>query len=53
MQPEPLSNVGDEVVGSYRCAACDLLIQSPKENDGVMVLPPCPLCDGEFWRRAD
>ena len=31
--------VGDEVVGSFRCAECDLLITSPKENDGILVLP--------------
>lgn len=52
-QTEPLNEVGDAVVGSYRCASCDLLVQSPKENDGVLVLPPCPLCGGETWRRSD
>lgn len=44
--------VGDEVSGSFRCAACDLLVTSPRENDGVMVLPPCPLCGSEEWRRV-
>ena len=43
--------VGDEVTGSFRCAECDLLITSPRENDGVLVLPPCPLCDAEEWRQ--
>ena len=52
-QTEPLSSVGDEVVGAFRCASCDLLVQSPKESDGVMVLPPCPLCSGREWRRVD
>jgi hypothetical protein len=45
--------VGDEVIGQFRCAACDLLIISPKENDGVLVLPACPLCASEDWRRVD
>jgi hypothetical protein len=44
--------VGDEVVGSFRCAECDLLVKSPAENDGVLVLPPCPLCGSEDWRRV-
>lgn len=44
--------VGDEVTGSFRCAECDLLIKSPRENDGVLVLPVCPLCDAEEWRRV-
>jgi hypothetical protein len=44
--------VGDEVIGRFRCAACDLLIVSPRENDGVLVLPICPLCHGEEWRRV-
>ncbi len=44
--------VGDEVTGRFRCDACDLLIVSPSENDGVLVLPPCPLCDAHTWRRA-
>jgi hypothetical protein len=44
--------VGDEVSGSFRCAACDLLVTSPRENDGIMVLPPCPLCGSEEWRRV-
>ena len=42
--------VGDEVSGRFRCGACDLLIESPKENDGVLVLPLCPLCGHERWR---
>jgi hypothetical protein len=45
-------SVGDEVTGRFRCDACDLLIVSPSENDGVLVLPPCPLCDADTWRRA-
>ncbi len=48
---DQLHEVGDAVVGSFRCASCDLLIASPNENDGVLVLPPCPLCAGESWRR--
>ena len=47
-----LHNVGDEVSGQFRCNACDLLVVSPVENDGILVLPPCPLCDGETWRRV-
>lgn len=47
-----LFEVGDEVTGSFRCAVCDLLIVSPKENDGVLVLPVCPLCNSEEWRTA-
>lgn len=43
--------VGDEVTGSFRCAECDLLITSPTESDGVLVLPSCPLCHSESWRR--
>jgi Zn finger protein HypA/HybF involved in hydrogenase expression len=45
-------HVGDEVTGSFRCAKCDLLITSPTENDGVLVLPSCPLCHSESWRRV-
>jgi hypothetical protein len=45
--------VGDEVTGQFRCVACDLLIVSPKENDGVLVLPACPLCASEDWRRVE
>ncbi|MEQ9336101.1 MAG: hypothetical protein RJQ03_02810, partial [Miltoncostaeaceae bacterium] len=45
-------SVGDEVSGSFRCDECDLLITSPRENDGVLVLPLCPLCGAEGWRRA-
>ncbi|HMM48554.1 MAG TPA: hypothetical protein PKE32_02925 [Miltoncostaeaceae bacterium] len=44
--------VGDEVRGSFRCEGCDLLIQSPRENDGILVLPLCPLCGAEDWRPA-
>lgn len=44
--------IGDEVIGQFRCARCDLLIVSPKENDGVLVLPACPLCASEDWRRV-
>jgi len=44
--------VGDEVIGAFRCAGCDLLVKSPKESDGILVLPLCPLCDGEEWRRV-
>lgn len=44
--------IGDEVTGQFRCAACDLLIVSPKENDGILVLPSCPLCASEEWRRV-
>jgi hypothetical protein len=47
-----LHRTGDEVVGAFRCDDCDLLVVSPKENDGTLVLPPCPLCDSETWRPA-
>ncbi len=47
-----LFSIGDEVVGQFRCSGCDLLIVSPKENDGVLVLPACPLCASEGWRRV-
>ncbi len=47
-----LFEVGDEVTGAFRCAECDLLIKSPQENDGVLVLPPCPLCGSEEWRKS-
>lgn len=47
-----LRQVGDEIVGSFRCAACDLLVTSPRENDGILVLPLCPLCGSEGWRRV-
>jgi hypothetical protein len=50
---EERHEVGDEVTGRFRCAECDLLIASPKENDGILVLPPCPLCQAETWRRVD
>lgn len=43
---------GDEVTGTFRCNACDLLITSPRENDGILVLPVCPLCASEEWRRV-
>lgn len=46
-----LLHVGDEVTGSFRCAECDLLVNSPEESDGVLVLPACPLCHSESWRR--
>ena len=49
---DTLFEVGDEVIGSFRCAECDLLITSPRENDGVLVLPLCPLCNGEEWRQV-
>lgn len=49
---EGLFEIGDEVMGQFRCAVCDLLIVSPKENDGILVLPSCPLCHSEEWRRV-
>jgi hypothetical protein len=49
---QQINSVGDEVVGSFRCNECDLLITSPRENDGILVLPLCPLCGGEEWRTA-
>jgi len=49
---EELHQVGDEVSGRFRCTACDLLIVSPSENDGILVLPSCPLCASEEWRRV-
>ena len=45
-------DVGDEVSGRFRCGSCDLLIESPKENDGILVLPLCPLCGHEQWRAV-
>jgi hypothetical protein len=51
-QKSELFQVGDEVTGSFRCAACDLLVTSPKENDGILVLGLCPLCGSEEWRRV-
>jgi hypothetical protein len=48
-----LYEIGDEVTGQFRCAVCDLLVVSPKENDGVLVLPACPLCNSEEWRRVE
>jgi hypothetical protein len=45
-------SVGDEVVGTFRCERCDLMVVSPAEADGVLVLPTCPLCGSEGWRRA-
>lgn len=47
-----LFHTGDEVTGSYRCAQCDLLVNSPRENDGILVLSVCPLCASEEWRRV-
>lgn len=44
--------VGDEVTGDFRCAECDLLVKSPRESDGILVLPTCPLCGSEHWRRV-
>lgn len=49
---DELFEVGDEVTGSFRCAECDLLVKSPAENDGILVLPLCPLCGAEEWRRV-
>ena len=46
-----LFEVGDEVVGQFRCADCDLLVKSPEEADGILVLPSCPLCKAEELRR--
>jgi hypothetical protein len=43
---------GDEVSGEFRCDECDLLIKSPRENDGILVLPICTLCGSERWRRV-
>jgi hypothetical protein len=47
-----LYQIGDSVSGNFRCDACDLLVKSPSENDGVLVLPPCPLCGNGTWRRV-
>jgi Zn finger protein HypA/HybF involved in hydrogenase expression len=47
-----LYEIGDEVTGRFRCMACDLPVVSPKENDGILVLPSCPLCGSETWRRV-
>lgn len=47
-----LFEVGDEVIGKFRCADCDLLVESPAEADGILVLPSCPLCRAEEWRRV-
>jgi hypothetical protein len=49
---DELFEVGDEVTGSFRCAECDLLVKSPVESDGILVLPLCPLCGAEEWRRV-
>jgi hypothetical protein len=49
---QELYEIGDSVTGNFRCDACDLLVKSPSENDGVLVLPPCPLCGNGTWRRA-
>jgi len=43
---------GDEVMGTFRCRTCDLLVVSPNENDGILVLPGCPLCGSEEWRQV-
>jgi len=51
-QVEERHEVGDEVRGSFRCTECDLLIVSPAESDGILVLPVCSLCGSESWRRA-
>lgn len=51
-QKSELFQVGDEVTGTFRCAECDLLVNSPRENDGVLVLGLCPLCGSEEWRRV-
>jgi hypothetical protein len=29
-----------------------LLISSPPESDGILVLPVCSLCGSESWRRV-
>jgi hypothetical protein len=47
-----LLEVGDEVRGNFRCTECDLFITSPKESDGILVLPVCSLCGSTEWRRA-
>ncbi len=47
-----LFEVGDEVTGTFRCTDCDLLVESPTEADGILVLPGCPLCKGQEWRRV-
>jgi hypothetical protein len=52
VSPTDRYGVGDEVSGRFRCEACDLLIESPKESDGILVLPVCPLCLHEEWRRV-
>ena len=52
LSDEGFYEVGDEVMGEFRCAVCDLLVVSPKENDGILVLPSCPLCASEEWRRV-
>lgn len=49
---DELFDVGDEVTGRFRCAVCDLLIVSPSENDGILVLPVCPLCNSEEWKQV-
>ncbi len=49
---EDVYDTGDEVSGEFRCAECDLLIKSPRENDGLLVLPVCALCSAERWRRV-
>lgn len=49
---DQLFEIGDEVIGTFRCATCDLLVVSPNENDGILVLPGCPLCGSEEWRQV-
>lgn len=51
-EKQDLHTVGDEVTGSFRCAECDLHITSPRESDGILVLPLCPLCGSESWRQV-
>lgn len=51
-QTAQMYQTGDEVTGTFRCGECDLLIASPRENDGILVLPVCPLCSSEGWRRV-
>ena len=36
-----LFQVGDEVIGSFRCASCDLLVDLAAQNDGILVLGLC------------
>jgi hypothetical protein len=52
IESEETFEVGDEVIGGFRCAGCDVLHTSPSANDGIMVLPACSLCGSETWRRV-